>query len=212
VLAPYAPAAERFVVPVRAADGAHHLAVVEASDVTVRPRTVIAELPTGDVDLSDVDPVAHAPVPDAALARARQLDVVLRAAHVVGAGVRLGQLSTAYALERHQFGRPVGAFQAVQYLCTDLAIATHELRLHAVHAARLLDLAQDARVPVSRLRRYAAQAAPRLALSAHEVFAGFAFMMESEVQRHSRRLKQLEATLGLEHDVDEPLGRFATVG
>src|SRR3546814_16830919 len=62
---------------------------------------------------------------DETIARA----AVLVAAQVAGAGERILEFTVDYAKERVQFGVPIGQYQAVHYLCTDLV-------LHYRHTAR----------------------------------------------------------------------------
>lgn len=121
---------------------------------------------------------------------------VLRCAQITGAGERLLEMSVDYATQRRQFGAAIGHFQAVQYLCTDIAIATHLTGLLARRAAWLIDnrLPHDYEVAVAKA--YASRAAPRIAHCAHEVHAGLAFMMECDVQLFSRRLKAWELDAG----------------
>ena len=64
---------------------------------------------------------------------------VLRAAQIQGAAERLLELSVGYAERRTQFGQAIGRYQAVQYLCSDIAINSHLTSLMVRYAAGLLD-------------------------------------------------------------------------
>jgi 3-oxocholest-4-en-26-oyl-CoA dehydrogenase beta subunit len=121
---------------------------------------------------------------------------VLRVAEIVGAGKRLLELSVDYALERKQFGRPIGQFQAVQFLCTDIAIGTHLSELLCHQAAWRIDTGLPARREVALAKSYASRAIQRIVHSAHEVHAGVAFMVEADVQLYTRRAKHWEFDLG----------------
>ena len=133
---------------------------------------------------------------------------VLRCAEIVGAGKALLELSVAYAQERKQFGRPIGQFQAVQYLCTDIAIDTHLTELLCHQAAWRLDAGLPARREVSLAKAYASRAVQRIVHRAHEVHAGVAFMVEADVQLYTRRAKHWEFDLGEAryHDAWSPPG------
>ncbi len=87
-------------------------------------------------------------------------DVMLRATLLVAAselGVAAGatELAVAYAKERHQFGRPIGEFQAVKHLCADMASRVEVARAAVYTAGVVLDdpeLGDPARaVAVARL-------------------------------------------------------------
>jgi alkylation response protein AidB-like acyl-CoA dehydrogenase len=121
---------------------------------------------------------------------------VLRSAQIVGAAERLLDLCVTYARTREQFGRAIGAYQAVQYLCTDIAIAAQLASLATQRAAALLDLGVPARREVAEAKARASAAARISAERAHEVHAGFAFMMEADVQLFTRRLRHWELDLG----------------
>jgi alkylation response protein AidB-like acyl-CoA dehydrogenase len=51
--------------------------------------------------------------------------------------------AVAYAAERHQFGRPIGSFQAVKHICADMLTGVELARAAARHLASLLDAAAD---------------------------------------------------------------------
>jgi len=59
---------------------------------------------------------------------------VLTAALQVGHATETLDLAVAYAKERHQFGKPIGSFQAVKHLCADMLVRAEVARA-AVHAA-----------------------------------------------------------------------------
>jgi alkylation response protein AidB-like acyl-CoA dehydrogenase len=121
----------------------------------------------------------------------------------VGAGEKLLELSVDYSHQRRQFGRPIGQFQAVQYLCTDIAIATHLTDLFVRQAAWRLDHGLPARREVALAKGYASRAAQVVVHRAHEVHAGVAFMLESDVQLYTRRAKHWELDLGDARHHDE---------
>lgn len=59
---------------------------------------------------------------------------LLRAAQLVGIASATTEAATAYAKQRHQFGQPIGAFQAIKHLCADM-LTRAEVARTAVHAA-----------------------------------------------------------------------------
>src|SRR5262249_34373255 len=61
------------------------------------------------------------------------------AAQCVGIGRAALERSLAYAQMRHQFGRPIAEFQAVQLLLADMAIRTEAARQLTAAAARAHD-------------------------------------------------------------------------
>jgi alkylation response protein AidB-like acyl-CoA dehydrogenase len=121
---------------------------------------------------------------------------LMRSAQIVGAGERLLELTVAYARQREQFGRPVGSYQAVQYLCSDLAIEVQLSAAFVRYAAGRFDNGADVGRDIALANAWAKRAARRIAHCTHEVHAGFAFMTESDIQLYTRRLKHWELDLG----------------
>ncbi|MFF0202534.1 acyl-CoA dehydrogenase family protein [Streptomyces sp. NPDC005017] len=107
---------------------------------------------------------------------------LLTAAEQLGSAGRAGELAVQHACVREQFGRPIGAFQAVQHLCADLLVRT-ELARAAVYAAAVT--ADPADIAAARL--LADEAAVRGARDCLQVHGGMGFTWESEVHLHLKR-------------------------
>jgi alkylation response protein AidB-like acyl-CoA dehydrogenase len=121
---------------------------------------------------------------------------VLQCAEIAGAGERVLEMSLRFAHDRVQFGSPVGRYQAVQYLCSDVAIAGHLTSLLARQAAWRIDAGLPHRREVALAAAHASQAAQQIAHRAHEVQAGHGFMLENDLQLFTRRAKHWEYNLG----------------
>lgn len=121
---------------------------------------------------------------------------VLRAAQVYGAGLRLVEMTVRYAGERRQFGGPIGRFQAVQYLCTDIAVGAHLTSAHVRAVAAELDAGRDPQPHLGLLRRQAASAALEMVHCAHEVHAGIGYMVESNVHLFTNCAKRWQYDFG----------------
>jgi alkylation response protein AidB-like acyl-CoA dehydrogenase len=209
LLVPYAHVASHFLVTARTAappDGIT-LFLVDARAVDMERLANIAGMPlfavTLDVALGADAVVGAVDQGWQLLGPALDRAAVLRGAEVVGAGEKLLELSVDYSHQRRQFGRPIGQFQAVQYLCTDIAIATHLTDLFVRQAAWRLDHGLPARREVALAKGYASRAAQVVVHRAHEVHAGVAFMLESDVQLYTRRAKHWELDLGDARHHDE---------
>jgi len=92
------------------------------------PMSKLEELPTG-APLGNREPW-------------RRHHRILTAAFCVGIAGATCDLAVAYARERRQFDRPIGAFQAVGHLCADMLVRTEVARA-AVHAAAVNDAQPD---------------------------------------------------------------------
>ena len=208
---PWANAADQLLVAARTGESADSitLLLVDPSTVPIEAMPNIAGSSMHAVHLDGTRVGAEALV--GAIDRGWELlgpsldrAIVARCAEIVGVGSWLLDAAVGYALEREQFGQPIGRFQAVQYLCTDIAIAVHLADLLTRQAAWMLTTGDpDARRQVSPGQGAGQSAAQVAAQRCHEVHAGVAFMLESDVQLYSRRARVLEVELGDARHHDE---------
>jgi alkylation response protein AidB-like acyl-CoA dehydrogenase len=108
--------------------------------------------------------------------------VLLTAAEQLGTAARVCELAVQHARTREQFGRPIGAFQAVQHLCADLLVRSEIARV-AVYAAAVT--ADPADIAAARL--LADEAAVRGARDCLQVHGGMGFTWEADVHLHLKR-------------------------
>ena len=85
--------------------------------------TVVLE----DVATNDSDVVLSGQDASEVLCRLRSAMRLLIAYEISGLAARLLELTLEHAQLRHQFGRPVGAFQAVKHLVADMQVAAESL-------------------------------------------------------------------------------------
>ena len=205
ILVPYAHEAGELLVAARTSEGADGLTLflVEsgAPGVGVERLDNTAGYPLFAVTFDGARAPADAVVgpPDRgweSLQPALDRATVLQCAEVVGAGEAVLEIAVAYALDREQFGQPIGRFQAVQYLCSDIAIDVHLTSLLARQAAWRIDAGESHRREVSIAKAQASVAAQHVVRQAHEVEAGHGFMLENDLQLFTRRAKHWEFNLG----------------
>jgi butyryl-CoA dehydrogenase len=114
------------------------------------------------------------------------------AALAVGVIRRCVEDATAYANDRHTFGRPIGSNQGVAFQIADLEVALHAARHLTYHAAWLRDAGQPYKREAAIAKLYATEAAVSATRTATQVFGGTGFMDETAVARHYRDAKILE--------------------
>jgi short/branched chain acyl-CoA dehydrogenase len=100
--------------------------------------------------------------------------------------------ATAYAKDRHAFGRPIGANQAVAFACADLAALYESSRLLTYQAAWLHDTGQPHKQAAAIAKLQSTEAAVTATRMATQVFGGYGFMDETLVARQYRDAKILE--------------------
>lgn len=164
----------------------HTLSALGAADVPIR----------SDLAVLAADPdagAAHAVVADEWRA--------LTAAWLVGLAQRSLDLAVAYASERHQFGVPIGSFQALQHRLADRATDVEGARLLARKALWALDGGEpEAEALPAMAFAHAAEVAQRTAADALHVHGGYGFMEEHDVQLAFRRAKAVRLLVGDPHD------------
>lgn len=122
----------------------------------------------------------------------RDLNRVARLALVarsLGAAQRGFELVVAYTKERHQFGQPIGKFQAIQHKLANCLMALEGVRQTLGNAATDHDHeADDWRLFASACYAHASPALRQVSLETHHVFGAIGYSEEHEAPRHFRRI------------------------
>jgi alkylation response protein AidB-like acyl-CoA dehydrogenase len=106
-------------------------------------------------------------------------------------GLARGALGVAlkYAMEREQFGKKIGEFQAVQFLLADAATRLEAARLMVYNAARLKEAGRPFVKEAAMAKLFASEAAEHVTSSALEVFGGYGYTVEYPVEKYYRDAK-----------------------
>ena len=108
------------------------------------------------------------------------------AALALGIGQAALDAAVAYARQREQFGRPIAAFQGVQWPLAEAATELEAARLLILNAARMADAEMPLKKEAAMAKFFAAEAALRACGSAVEIFGGHGYMREFPVERYLR--------------------------
>jgi alkylation response protein AidB-like acyl-CoA dehydrogenase len=206
-----APGADRLLVLAREPDGGRAVVALDpaAGGVRVEPRPLIdATRQVGSVSVSvdgEGDGVAvdegavwrFAGDPDAAVGALLDRAAVATACDAVGVSEAMLAATVAYAGARHQFGRPIGSFQAVKHACADMLIAlslSRELLAAAVAAVAAGE--PDAWVAASMAKAHACGAAVEIAGKAMQLHGGIGYTWESGVHVYLKRAALDRALFG----------------
>jgi alkylation response protein AidB-like acyl-CoA dehydrogenase len=125
----------------------------------------------------------------------RTLDITRPATGALGLGIAQAALdaAVAYAKERQQFGQPIGAFQGIQFMLADMAMAVHGARLMIHHCARQLDAGITGNTyEASMAKCFAADAAMKVTTDAVQIFGGYGYTREYPVERYMRDAKIMQ--------------------
>ena len=108
------------------------------------------------------------------------------AAHAVGAAQHLLEACVAHARTRTQFGRPIGANQAIQWMLSDAATEIHAARLMVYDAASRADRGERVTDRASMAKLFATEALGRVADAAVQIHGGMGYMRELWIERAYR--------------------------
>ena len=112
----------------------------------------------------------------------------------MGVGVAQGayDLAYAYAKERHQFGRPISSFQAIQFRLADLATEIAAARGLVWKAAWLKDRGRAFAREAAMAKLYSGELSNRAVNASLQIHGGYGFMDEFPISRLYRDQKILE--------------------
>ena len=111
-------------------------------------------------------------------------------AQAVGIGQAALDAAVSYARERRAFDQPIGAFQGIQFMLADMAIAVHASRLTVHYAAGLIDRGETQTAMESSFAKcLASDSAMKVATDAVQVLGGYGYTREFPVERFMRDAK-----------------------
>jgi len=112
----------------------------------------------------------------------------------LGLGMAQGafELALRYAQDREQFGRPIGKFQAVQFMLADMAVEIEAGRALTYKAAWLKDQGRPFAHAASMAKLYTGELARRAANASLQIHGGYGYMDEFAISRFYRDAKILE--------------------
>ena len=166
--------------------------LVEGSAAKIEP----VELIDATREYARVSAAAGEPL-DGDVARGLQLGAVAMSAELVGLAQRAMNLAVDYAKERQQFGRPIGAYQAVSHRCAGMLYDTEEARSLTYYAAWCAG-AEPQSLPLAAhmAKARASDAAWRVTNDALQVLGGIGFTWEHDLHFLLKRAKVGSELLG----------------
>jgi len=207
-----APSANYYLLAVREPDGLC-LAAVSRDQVDVTPQPQIDPTkPMGRVTLDDVMIPNEfiLPLREDDLAYLTDLGAVAITAEMVGAAEAALTMTSEYAKERIQFGKPIGQYQGVKHRLADIYVDVESFKSLLYYAAWTADEA-PAELPraVSLAKGYAADAFAQIGIDGIGLHGAIGFTAEYDIQLYLKRSKWARPMYG---DSDYHLDRVATLG
>lgn len=132
-----------------------------------------------------------------ALKRALDWATAALCAEMVGGTQKVLEASTEYAKSRHQFGKPIGIYQAVSHKLADMLVLSESGRSATYYAAWAVDAdAPDRSLAASMAKAYVSDAYRKVAGDGIQVHGGIGFTWEHDMHLYFKRAKSSEVTLG----------------
>jgi acyl-CoA dehydrogenase len=114
------------------------------------------------------------------------------AAMAVGIARAAFEFAADYAKERVQFGAPIAMHQGIQFMLADMATDIEAARLLTWKSAVLLDQGMRNTLVSSHAKRFAADAAMKIATDAVQIYGGYGFMKDYPVEKLFRDAKIMQ--------------------
>jgi alkylation response protein AidB-like acyl-CoA dehydrogenase len=119
------------------------------------------------------------------------------AAELLGSAERVLELTTDYAKDRVQFGKPIGSFQAVKHRCADMLVDVEAMRSAVYWAAWCLGAGDaDTSIAASTAKVWCADAARRVMASGLQVHGGVGFTWEHDLHLFLKRSQLDQVAFG----------------
>jgi alkylation response protein AidB-like acyl-CoA dehydrogenase len=99
------------------------------------------------------------------------------------------EAALAYAKTRVQFGKPIGTFQALNFLLADMAAAVESARLITWYAGALADQGKKFIREAAQAKFYATDVAMRVTTDAVQIFGGYGYTKDYMVEKLMRDAK-----------------------
>jgi alkylation response protein AidB-like acyl-CoA dehydrogenase len=166
--------------------------VVDAAGLTVTPQPVFDEtrrLATVTADGADVSELLRFDGdPHARVRRLHDRAAVAVACDSLGLSEAMLAATVSYAKVRHQFGRPIGSFQAVKHACADMQVAIAVSRqLVAAAVEAVAEDRQDAFAAAAMAKSYTCSAAVDVVGKAMQLHGGIGYTWESGIHVYLKR-------------------------
>jgi alkylation response protein AidB-like acyl-CoA dehydrogenase len=118
--------------------------------------------------------------------------IILAGAQAVGGAQYAMDITVQYAKDRHQFDKPLGAFQALAHYLADATTSVDgaEVLVHEAAWARSEGRSVAKLAPMAKL--FACQTFRDVTATAQQIFGGIGFTVEFDIQLYFRRAKQLQ--------------------
>jgi alkylation response protein AidB-like acyl-CoA dehydrogenase len=147
-----------------------------------------------------------------ALTRALDVAAVALAAEQLGGAQKTLDMTVEYAKVRHQFGRPIGSFQAIKHRCADMFVVVESARSAVLYAAAVADESPGELPAAAALAKaYCSDAYFHTAGEAIQLHGGIGFTWEHDAHLYFKRAQGARQLFGAPDRHRERLAALAGI-
>jgi len=125
-----------------------------------------------------------------------QAERITSAAGNIGAAQACLDLALEYAKQRKQFGRAIGTNQAIAHMLADMATEVEAARALTWRAAWMAASGEESLREISMAKLFSSEAYVKCANMGMQVFGGYGYSMEFDMQRHYRDARSATIAAG----------------
>jgi len=125
-----------------------------------------------------------------------QRAAVLKCAEMSGACQAVLDMTSSYAKERIQFGRPIGSFQAIQHKTADMLIDVEAVEYLLYQAAWGISVGSPSPWQISAAKAKANEAYQRICIEAIAAHGAIGYTMDHDIGLYYRRVKAAQFAAG----------------
>jgi alkylation response protein AidB-like acyl-CoA dehydrogenase len=124
------------------------------------------------------------------------MSAVAKSAEMSGGARRVMEMTVTYVKDRVQFGRPVGAFQAIQHHCSNMLTCADTIEFMTYQAAWKISEGFPFEKDASMCKAWVSDSYRNLVALGHQCIGGMGFMEEFDLQLYFKRAKAAELVFG----------------
>jgi len=217
-LVPYANVADYMLVLARTGDGKAmekgltlfivdmKKAGIEVEIIPAITGETLCQVRFENVTLCGGDVLGTAGAAENMVSRLLDKAALLKCAEVSGACQAVLEMTIAYAKDRQQFGKPIGAFQVIQHKLVDMLMQVDGLQHLVCQAAWMMSIGADCTAQIAMAKVKANEVYQRVALDGIKIHGAIGFSVDHDMGLYYRRVL---ASKFFPYDTDHYLEKVA---
>ena len=136
----------------------------------------------------------------------------MTAALLIGLAQKMIDLSSVYVLDRTQFGKPIGSFQAIQHMCADMVLQIESAKSIAYSSVRVdIDDPIELEMSSSMAKAYCSEVFNKVAGDTIQVHGGIGFTWEHPAHLYFKKAKSDSLIFGTSKSARNDVARLLSL-